>query len=311
MAEQFALVFPGQGSQHAGMLSDLADEYSVVKATFAEASEVLGYDLWSLVQSDNDERLNQTEYTQPALLAASVAIYRCISERSSKPSVMAGHSLGEYSALVCAGALPFKQAIELVQMRGQAMQRAVAEGTGAMAAIIGLDDAAIEDACREAAQGEVVAPVNYNSPGQVVIAGHKEAVARAGLACKAAGAKRVLPLPVSVPSHCALMKPAADELAQAIDKVDISEPQSIVLHNIDVSQATRDSIKDALVKQLYSPVLWTQTVEQMAAYGVQTLVEAGPGKVLTGLTKRIDKSLQGQAMNDPASVQVFLQEYGQ
>ncbi|MGX5914098.1 ACP S-malonyltransferase [Aliidiomarina sp. Khilg15.8] len=311
MAEQFALVFPGQGSQHPGMLSDLADEYSVVKATFAEASDVLGYDLWSLVQSDTDERLNQTEYTQPALLAASIAIYRCISERSIKPSVMAGHSLGEYSALVCAGALPFTQAIELVQMRGQAMQRAVAEGTGAMAAIIGLDDAAIEKACRDAEQGEVVAPVNYNSPGQVVIAGHKEAVARAGTACKEAGAKRVLPLPVSVPSHCALMKPAADELAKAIDKVDISEPQSIVLHNIDVSQATRDSIKDALVQQLYSPVLWTQTVEQMAAYGVQTLVEAGPGKVLTGLTKRIDKSLQAQAMNDAASVQAFLQEYGQ
>jgi [acyl-carrier-protein] S-malonyltransferase len=311
MAEQFALVFPGQGSQHAGMLSDLADEYSVVKATFAEASDVLGYDLWSLVQSASDERLNQTEYTQPALLAASVAIFRCISERSLKPSVMAGHSLGEYSALVCAGALPFTQAIELVQMRGQAMQRAVAEGTGAMAAVIGLDDAAIETACREAAQGEIVAPVNYNSPGQVVIAGHKDAVSRAGAACKEAGAKRVLPLPVSVPSHCELMKPAAAELAEAIDKIEISEPQLIVLHNVDVSQATRDSIKDALVKQLYSPVLWTQSVEQMAAYGVQTLVEAGPGKVLTGLTKRIDKSLRGQAMNDAASVQAFLQEYGQ
>lgn len=311
MAEQFALVFPGQGSQHPGMLADLADEYSVVKATFAEASDVLGYDLWSLVQSDSDERLNQTEYTQPALLAASVAIYRCISDQCIKPGLMAGHSLGEYSALVCAGALQFSQAIELVQMRGQAMQRAVTEGTGAMAAIIGLDNAAIEAACREAAQGEVVSPVNYNSPGQVVIAGHKDAVGRAGVACKAAGAKRVLPLPVSVPSHCALMKPAAEELAAAIDKVDISEPQQIVLHNVDVSQATRESIKDALVKQLYSPVLWTQSVEQMAAYGVKTLVETGPGKVLTGLTKRIDKSLQAQAMNDPASVQAFLQEYKQ
>lgn len=308
MAPGYALVFPGQGSQTAGMLADLADEYDAVKQTFAQASDVLGYDLWDLVQSNPDDKLNQTEFTQPALLAASVAIYRCVVEHVGKPAVMAGHSLGEYSALVCAGALDFQQAIKLVQLRGQAMQRAVPEGQGAMAAVIGLDDAAIEQACAQAANGEVVAAVNYNSPGQVVIAGSKDAVARAGDACKEAGAKRVLPLPVSVPSHCDLMRPAADELASALKEIAIQPTSVQVLHNVDVSSASEARIAHMLVEQLYSPVRWTQTMQAIASQGITQVYEFGPGKVLTGLCKRIDKSLQASAVNDAASVQQFLQE---
>ncbi|RAJ98869.1 ACP S-malonyltransferase [Aliidiomarina maris] len=308
MASQFALVFPGQGSQVTGMLSDLADEYTAVKETFAQASEVLGYDLWDLVQSNPDDKLNQTEYTQPALLAASVAIYRCVAPHIGQPVLMAGHSLGEYSALVCSGALDFASAIKLVQLRGQAMQQAVPEGTGAMAAVIGLDDEAIAIACEQSAQGEVVAPVNYNSPGQVVIAGQKDAVARAGDACKAAGAKRVLPLPVSVPSHCELMRPAAEVLADALTQVSIQAPDMTVLHNVDVSEANASTIAANLVAQLHSPVLWTQTMQRMAADGITKVYEIGPGKVLTGLSKRIDKALDTQAVNDPESVQMIIKE---
>lgn len=310
MAGQFALVFPGQGSQVAGMLSDLADEYTAVKETFAQASEVLGYDLWDIVQTNPDDKLNQTEYTQPALLAASVAIYRSVEEYIGTPAVMAGHSLGEYSALVCAGALNFSDAIRLVQLRGQAMQQAVPEGTGAMAAIIGLADDAIEKACAEAAQGDVVAPVNYNSPGQVVIAGQKEAVSRAGDACKAAGAKRVLPLPVSVPSHCELMRPAAETLKEALADIQINQPDVTVVHNVDVSEANAAGIAERLVAQLYSPVRWTESMQVVAAQGITQVYEIGPGKVLSGLSKRIDKSLQTNAVNDPASVQTFIQEQG-
>ncbi|RUO25639.1 [acyl-carrier-protein] S-malonyltransferase [Aliidiomarina minuta] len=309
MAEKFAFIFPGQGSQSTGMLADMASQFSQVEATFAEASEALGYDLWDLVQNNPDNKLNQTEYTQPALLAASVAVYRCLQDSVTKPVIMAGHSLGEYSALVCAGALPFTQALQLVQKRGQAMQNAVPEGSGAMAAVIGLADEAIEKACAEAAGDEIVAPVNYNSPGQVVIAGQKAAVERASEACKAAGAKRVLPLPVSVPSHCALMKPAAIELEKELTQVSIKQPLLPVLHNVDVTQATGDSIAKALVQQLYSPVLWTQTIEYIAKQGVTHLYELGPGKVLTGLTKRIDKSIQAEAIGDAAAVQKFLQEH--
>lgn len=301
---KFAIVFPGQGSQAVGMLSDLGEQFDVVKATFAEASEALGYDLWALVQNGPAEDLNETFRTQPALLAASVAVWRVWQDvGGEKPEVIAGHSLGEYSALVCAGVIDFKQAIKLVALRGELMQQAVPAGVGAMYAIIGLDDDAIAKACEEAAQGEVVSPVNFNSPGQVVIAGNKAAVERAGELCKAAGAKRALPLPVSVPSHCALMKPAADKLAEALVHIEFSEPTVPVINNVDViAETDPKKIKDALVRQLYSPVRWTEGVMNMHDQGIENLLEFGPGKVLTGLTKRIVKTLSAQAVNDNASL---------
>lgn len=305
---KIAVVFPGQGSQALGMLADLAATYPIVKETFAEASATLGYDLWQLVQEGPAEELNKTWQTQPALLAASVAIWRVWQQqKGTEPVFMAGHSLGEYSALVCAGVLDFKQAISLVELRGKLMQEAVPEGTGAMSAIIGLDNAAIAKACEESAQGQVVSPVNFNSPGQVVIAGNKEAVERAGAACKAAGAKRALPLPVSVPSHCALMKPAADKMAVALENVTFSAPQYPVVNNVDVKVETSPlAIRSALVRQLYNPVRWTESVEFMAAQGVEHLVEIGPGKVLTGLTKRIVDTLTAAVVNDSASLSAAL-----
>ncbi|MGX9375025.1 ACP S-malonyltransferase [Pantoea ananatis] len=305
---QFAFVFPGQGSQTVGMLADLAAAYPAVEATFREASDVLGYDLWQLVSQGPAEELNKTWQTQPALLAASVAIYRVWQQQGGQlPALMAGHSLGEYSALVCAGVLNFADAIKLVELRGKLMQEAVPEGTGAMQAIIGLDDAAIAKACEESAQGQVVSPVNFNSPGQVVIAGNKEAVERAGAACKAAGAKRALPLPVSVPSHCALMKPAADKLALTLENITFSAPAVPVINNVDVkAEMDADAIRHALIRQLYSPVRWTESVEAMAAQGVTQLIEMGPGKVLTGLTKRIVDGLSAAAVNDTASLTAAL-----
>ncbi|WP_122095741.1 ACP S-malonyltransferase [Rahnella sp. Larv3_ips] len=305
-----SVVFPGQGSQTLGMLADLAAAYPVVAETFAEASSVLGYDLWQLVQEGPVEELNKTWQTQPALLAASVAIWRVWQQQNgAKPVLMAGHSLGEYSALVCAGVLDFKQAISLVELRGKLMQEAVPAGTGAMYAIIGLDNDAIAKACEESAQGLVVSPVNFNSPGQVVIAGNKEAVERAGAACKAAGAKRALPLPVSVPSHCALMKPAADKMAVALENITFSAPQFSVVNNVDVKvESSPDAIRSALIRQLYSPVRWTESVEFMAAQGVEQLVEVGPGKVLTGLTKRIVDTLTAVAVNDTASLTAALEQ---
>ena len=307
---QFAFVFPGQGSQSLGMLADLAAQYPIVEATFSEASSVLGYDLWQLVQQGPAEELNKTWQTQPALLAASVAIFRVWQQQGGKmPAIMAGHSLGEYSALVCAGVLDFQAAIRLVELRGKLMQEAVPEGTGAMSAIIGLDNAAIAKACEESAQGQVVSPVNFNSPGQVVIAGNKEAVERAGAACKAAGAKRALTLPVSVPSHCALMKPAADKLAVALQDITFSAPQVPVVNNVDVrAESDPEAIRSALVRQLYSPVRWTESVEFMAAQGVTSLLEVGPGKVLTGLTKRIVDTLTAAAVNDAASLTAALEQ---
>ncbi len=301
----FAVVFPGQGSQAVGMLADLGEQFPIVKETFAEASEVLGYDLWALVQNGPAEDLNQTNRTQPALLTASVAIWRVWQqEGGAMPSVMAGHSLGEYSALVCAGVIDFKQAVKLVELRGELMQEAVPAGVGAMSAIIGLDNEAIAKACEEAAQGQVVSPVNFNSPGQVVIAGNKEAVERANELCKTAGAKRALPLPVSVPSHCALMKPAADKLAVALEEITFSAPSVPVINNADVATETDPAaIKDALVRQLYGPVRWTEGCEKMANEGVELLLEMGPGKVLTGLAKRIDKRLNAAAVNDTASLE--------
>ncbi|WP_159566436.1 ACP S-malonyltransferase [Budvicia diplopodorum] len=306
---QFAIVFPGQGSQTVGMLSALADSFPIVQQTFAQASDALGYDLWDLVQQGPETELNKTWQTQPALLAASVAIWRVWQQQGGKtPAVLAGHSLGEYSALVCAGVLDFKDAIRLVELRGKLMQEAVPEGTGAMSAIIGLDNDAIAKACEESAQGQVVSPVNFNSPGQVVIAGNKEAVERAGAACKEAGAKRALPLPVSVPSHCALMKPAADKLAEALKAIAFNAPQITVINNVDVKAETdAEAIRSALVRQLYNPVRWTETVERMAAEDITYLLEVGPGKVLTGLTKRIVDTLSAAAVNDPANLQSALE----
>ncbi|HGM5377822.1 TPA: ACP S-malonyltransferase [Serratia marcescens] len=307
---QFAFVFPGQGSQTVGMLAELAAQFPIVEETFGEASSALGYDLWQLVQQGPAEELNKTWQTQPALLAASVAIFRVWQQQGGKaPALMAGHSLGEYSALVCAGVLDFKAAIRLVELRGKLMQEAVPEGTGAMYAIIGLDNDAIAKACEESAQGQVVSPVNFNSPGQVVIAGNKEAVERAGVACKAAGAKRALPLPVSVPSHCALMKPAADKLAVALQDITFNAPQVPVVNNVDVrTENDPEAIRSALVRQLYSPVRWTESLEFIAAQGVTSLLEVGPGKVLTGLTKRIVDTLTAAAVNDTASLSAALEQ---
>lgn len=303
--KKFAMVFPGQGSQSVGMLSELAEQFPVVIETFNQASEVLGYDLWALVQQGPAEELNKTWQTQPALLAASVAIFRVSQQRypELQPSLMAGHSLGEYSALVCAGVLDFQDAVKLVELRGKLMQQAVPEGTGAMYAIIGLDNDAIIHACKTAEQGEVVSAVNFNSPGQVVIAGAKEAVERAAALCKEAGAKRALPLAVSVPSHCALMKPAAEQLALALENLTLNLPNVAVINNVDVATENESqAIRTALVRQLYSPVRWTETVEKMAEEGVEILLEIGPNKVLTGLTSRIVKELAAQAVNDVKSL---------
>ncbi|XKM13170.1 ACP S-malonyltransferase [Orbaceae bacterium ac157xtp] len=306
---KFAMVFPGQGSQAVGMLKDLGEHFPIVKSTFTEASSALGYDLWQVVQEGPAEELNKTWCTQPALLAASVAIYRVWQEKNgAKPAFIAGHSLGEYSALVCAGVIDFKEAIKLVELRGKLMQEAVPAGTGAMYAIIGLDNESIAKACEQAAQGQVVSPVNFNSPGQVVIAGNKEAVERAGALCKEAGAKRALPLAVSVPSHCALMKPAADKLAVALDKISFNQPQFPVINNVDVkTENDPTAIKQALIAQLYSPVRWTEIVEFMASQNVTQLIEVGPGKVLTGLTKRIVDTLSGSAINDVNSLETALE----
>jgi len=303
--KKFAMVFPGQGSQTVGMLAELAGDYPIVQETFKQASETLGYDLWQLVQEGPTEELNKTWQTQPALLTASVAVYRVWQQKypELKPEVVAGHSLGEYSALVCAGVLDFQDAVKLVELRGKLMQQAVPEGTGAMYAIIGLDNEAIINACKQAEQGEVVSAVNFNSPGQVVIAGAKAAVERAAALCKDAGAKRALPLAVSVPSHCALMKPAADQLSVSLESITLKAPTVSVLNNVDVKAETdADAIRNALVRQLYSPVRWTETVEKMSHSGVEVLVEIGPGKVLNGLTKRIVDSLQATSVNDVKSL---------
>jgi [acyl-carrier-protein] S-malonyltransferase len=308
MSKKIALVFPGQGSQSVGMLSDLYAEFAIVRETFAEASAALGYDLWDLVANGPEADLNETHRTQPALLTASVAVWRLWQQQNgATPAYLAGHSLGEYSALVCAGVLALADAVKLVEKRGQYMQTAVPAGTGAMSAIIGLDDALIAKACDEAAQGEVVSPVNYNSPGQVVIAGHKAAVERANELCKAAGAKRALPLPVSVPSHCALMRPAAEQLAKDLQALAFHKPVISVINNVDVADATdATAIQDALVRQLFSPVRWTETIEFLAAQGVTEVIELGAGKVLSGLIKRINKELLTTSVNDVASLQAAL-----
>ncbi len=298
LQNNLAFVFPGQGSQTVAMLSDFS-ENDIVQNTFKEASSALGYDLWQLVAQGPAEQLNQTNFTQPALLTASVALWRLWQVESNVlPTVLAGHSLGEYSALVCAGVISLTDGVKLVEKRGEYMQACVPAGMGAMAAVIGLDDQAIIAACAQAQQDEVVAAVNFNSPGQVVIAGHKAAVERAGDLCKAAGAKRVLPLPVSVPSHCALMNDAADKLAADLEAIDFNEPSINVVNNVDVAIETSGAaIKAALVKQLYSPVRWSETITQLGEQGINQMLEVGPGKVLQGLVKRINKSISCVSFN--------------
>jgi len=300
-----AFVFPGQGSQSVGMLSQLATEFPQVQATFDEASKALGYDLWELISSGPEEKLNQTDHTQPAMLAAGIAVWRCWQSVSSiMPDYFAGHSLGEYSALVAAGSLDFSDAIKLVEQRGQFMQQAVPAGTGAMAAILGLDDDSVRDVCLQAAGTGVVEAVNFNSPGQVVIAGEAELVNKAIELATEKGAKRAILLPVSVPSHCALMKPAAEKLAQALADIVVKMPATPVIHNTNISQATNEQdIRDLLAAQLQSPVRWVETVQGFATQGVDKLVECGPGKVLAGLTRRIDKSITGLPVFDSTSLE--------
>jgi len=308
-----AFVFPGQGSQSVGMLTALAAEFPQVEQVFAEASAVLGYDLWQLVSTGPIEDLNQTDRTQPAMLAAGIAVWRCWqSQTDIKPKYFAGHSLGEYTALVASGALDFKDAIKLVAQRGQFMQQAVPAGEGAMAAILGLDDDSVKSLCDEASAVGVVEAVNFNSPGQVVIAGAAEAIDQAIVLAKDRGAKRALLLPVSVPSHCALMKPAAENLSLALTDIDIQAPQTPVIHNTSVTATTdADEIKRLLADQLHNPVRWVETVQWFAQQGVTTVVECGPGKVLAGLTKRIDKSLTALPVFDQTTLEKAITSLGE
>ncbi len=301
---KLALVFPGQGSQSVGMMQGFADS-RVVRDTFAEASGALGQDLWQLVAEGPAEELNATVNTQPVMLTAAYAMYRAWQEAGGpQPVVVAGHSLGEYTALVAAGVLSFADAVPLVRFRAQAMQEAVPMGSGAMAAILGLDDDAVRAACAEAAQGEVVEAVNFNAPSQVVIAGHKAAVERASVAAKTLGAKRAVMLPVSAPFHSSLLKPAADRLSERMQAIQFKAPVLTVINNVDVAAVHEPAqIKDALARQACSPVRWVETVRAFAAQGGTHVVECGPGKVLAGLTRRIEDGLQGFAVTDPASLQ--------
>ena len=300
-----AFVFPGQGSQTVGMLSGLAEVYSSVQKTFAIASDVLGYDLWQLTQQGPAERLDQTEFTQPALLTASYAVWQVYLQQpmAKQPSYLAGHSLGEYTAWVCSGALKFTDAVTLVAKRGQAMQAAVPQGVGAMAAIIGLEDDIVAAICKEAQGSQVCSPANYNSIGQVVIAGHKDAVERAIVMAKDKGAKLAKLIPVSVPSHCALMKKAAEELAPLLSAIDFDKPVIPVVNNVDANlPSTAADIRLGLERQLTRPVKWVETIQFFIKAGVTHVVECGPGKVLTGLNKRIDSQLTLTAYSDPASL---------
>ena len=303
-----AMVFPGQGSQSTGMQSELAQSFSEVRATYDEASRQLGYDLWDLVQNGDPEKLNETVVTQPAMLTAGIAAWRCwLSAGGATPVHLAGHSLGEYTALVVAGALNFVDALNLVKKRAELMQDAVPSGSGAMAAILGLDDDVVAAVCESAALGEVVSPVNFNSPGQVVIAGSKAAVERAAAGAKDAGARRALMLSVSVPSHCALMQPAADALAETLQATDISAPQIAVLNNVDVAQyLAADDIREGLRRQLFSPVRWAETVRFLIDGGTSKIIECGPGKVLAGLGKRIDRSVPVTCIDSPALLEQAL-----
>ena len=306
---KYAIVYPGQGSQSVGMLSDLSTNFSIVKDVFSEASDAINIDLWKLTQEDEDA-LNQTENTQPAMLAAGYATYKVLAnEVDLSAELMAGHSLGEYSALVAAGSLEFIDATRLVRKRAQLMQSAVPSGTGAMAAILGLDDEQVIEICSQSNSLGVVEAVNFNSPGQVVIAGEKEAVNGACEAMKNAGAKRALVLPVSVPSHCSLMTDAAQEFAKSVDMVNFKIGNVDVLHNVDASVAEDvNEIKSKLVEQLHKPVLWTASVQKMQQLGIEKIVELGPGKVLAGLTRRIDRSLSASAVIDTATLHSTIEE---
>jgi len=301
----FAMVFPGQGSQSVGMLGELAATNRIVRDTFEEASAALGYDLWHLIENGPAEDLNATDRTQPALLAAGVAVHRCWREQGGrKPVALSGHSLGEYTALVCSDAMDFTAAVKLVKFRGEAMQRAVPAGEGAMAAILGLEDEQVVAACETAANKDVVEAVNYNAPGQVVIAGATAAVERAVVAAKALGAKRALLLPVSVPSHCSLMAGAARELAERLAETEIRRPGLPVIHNVDgEAHDDADEIRMALTRQIHRPVLWTKCIGALGERGASQIVEAGPGKVLTGLMRRIDRHMKAWPVCDPASLQ--------
>ena len=301
----FAFFFPGQGSQSLNMMNGF-DGVSVVRDTFAESSDALSQDLWVLMNGEDAALIAQTENTQPLMLAAGIATWRAyLAAGGRKPAVMAGHSLGEYSALVAAGSLKFADAVKLVRLRAELMQTAVPQGQGAMAAILGLDDNLVRTICAQAEQGQVCEAVNFNSVGQIVVAGDAAAVERAMSAAKEAGAKRALPLPVSVPSHCRLMKPAAEKLAAALQDVPLAPPEIRVIHNADVAAyETPEKIKDALVRQLYSPVCWTETVQMLVREGIAQSAECGPGKVLAGLAKRIDPAavctplVSAQAVDD-------------
>ncbi len=304
-----AFVFPGQGSQKIGMLSELSQDHALIKQTFDEASDVLGYNMWELIQQGEQEQINLTERTQPILLASSVAIWRLWNEHNgTQPSQMAGHSLGEWSALVCSGVVDFADALKIVRARGQYMQQAVPVGEGAMAAIIGLEDQAILDACSNAQSLGVVDAVNFNAPGQVVIAGSNGAVEAAMDACKAAGAKRALPLPVSAPFHTSLMKPAADNLADLVNSVTFSAPQVPVVHNVHAqTESNPETIKALMLEQIYSPVKWVGCVNQLKSNGATTLIECGPGKVLSGLAKRIDRDLLSLSTDNVADFTAALE----
>ena len=306
---KYSIVFPGQGSQSIGMLSDLSSNFSIVSEIFQEASDALGVDLWKIAQEDQ-EALNLTENTQPIMLASGYATYKVLSnEVKLSPVCMAGHSLGEYTALVASKSLNFFDAVKLVRRRAELMQSAVPKGSGSMAAVLGLDDANVIEICAQSSSHGVVEAVNFNSPGQVVIAGEKEAVIKACDEMKEAGAKRALVLPVSVPSHCSLMTDAAEEFKTSVDIVNFQMGNDRVIHNVDADYARDvEEIKSKLVEQLHKPVLWTSSVQQMKKSGVERLIEVGPGKVLAGLTRRIDKSLSGSAIIDVATLKSTIEE---
>jgi len=303
-----AFLFPGQGSQSVAMLADIAEQHESVKNAFSIASDALGYDLWDLVQNGPEEKLAQTHITQPAILTASIALWNLIKEQGIyAPDYVAGHSLGEYSALVAADVLDFAEAVKLVEMRGRFMQEAVPAGEGAMAAILGLTDEQIIQACSDAAQEQVVEAVNFNSPGQVVIAGNKAAVKRAIALCEELGAKKAIELPVSAPSHCQLMRPAADQLAAAFNDITFSQPSIQLINNVDVAiEQDAEAIKSALIRQLYSPVRWTETIEKINDFGVESTVECGPGKVLSGLNRRIVKRMAINPIGDLKGLEKYL-----
>lgn len=303
----YSVVFPGQGSQSVGMLAELAQQYPLIRETFVEASDALGFDLWALVQNGPEIELNRTENTQPAMLTAGIAVWRVWRSEAEAPAVLAGHSLGEYTALTAAGALAFPDAVRIARERGRCMQQAVPAGAGAMAAILGLDDAAVIDLCRQIAGAEIVEAVNFNAPGQVVIAGHAGAVARVVDLAKGKGAKRAVALPVSVPSHCALMRPAAERLSELLASVPVTIPSIPVVHNADARRRLdAASIRDALVRQLYTAVRWVDCVRAMAAGGARAFVECGPGKVLANMNRRIVSEAQHFPIFDAASLRAAM-----